>query len=302
MLARTKLLLIGFGTFGQAIANALSSRSDLSISVCTRSPRSFPSYITRSFTDAMDVPMDDFDIVVLALPSFAVGQALSALYADKRPQGVIVSCAKGLDPHATQFVSQVIQSTTGSDAIAVLAGASFAHEMMEDSPVFLTLACTNPAIGKELIDRLETAKLHLELATDVRGMEVVGVAKNILAVGAGIADGLNLGENFRATYIARGVAELSRIITMLGGDSDTISKIGALSDIILTCSSDRSRNYRLGRNIAVNRLHNASLAEGLHSAGAFVNLLERQGAQSRFFSVISEAMGNPSLIVSTLFR
>lgn len=298
---QTRLLLVGFGKFGQAIANALRARSDLSISVYARSTRPVPRFVSQLFTCETAVSLDEFDIVMLALPSFAMGDVLSTLCAGTVPRSVLISCAKGMDSGAVQFMSQVIQSTSGSDSIAVLSGASFAHEMMEDNPVFLTLACTNATIGKETIDRLKTAKLHLELATDVRGMEIIGVAKNILAVGAGIADGLNLGENFRATYIAKGVAEISKIIAILGGDRDTILKVGALSDIILTCSSERSRNYRLGQNIALNGQTTMSLAEGSHSASAFVRLLERQEASSCFFRTISASMENPSIIGSTLF-
>ncbi len=297
----TRLLLVGFGAFGQAIGKALSIRSDLAISVCTRSPICVPSYVSRAFVGTEGVPIVDFEVVLLCLPSATIGDALSSMCKRGPPTGIIVSCSKGMDPDAALFISQVIQSRANTDAIAVLSGASFAHEMMEGSPVYLTLACANLIIGRELKERIQTENLRFELAADVRGLEIVGVAKNVLAIGAGIADGLNLGENFRATYIARGVAELSRVVSMLGGDSSTIASVGALSDIILTCSSDRSRNYRLGRNIAVRREYAAPLAEGRHSAAAFMRFLHRHDASSFFFDTVNNAMNDPSLILNTLY-
>jgi len=140
----------------------------------------------------------------------------------------------------------------------------------------------------------------MELCADIRGIEIVGVCKNILSLGAGIADGLYLGENFKSTYIARGVKELSRVISLLGGDPKTLSSIGALSDIILTCSSDKSRNYRLGRKLSTRRAAGSNLAEGHHSVSTFLNLLSSSGISSNFFECIGRSINSPPEIIDTL--
>ncbi|MEP7158674.1 MAG: hypothetical protein ABI797_04550, partial [Chloroflexota bacterium] len=205
--ARTNLVIVGYGAFGRAVHTALAQRDDVAISVYSRSARTYDHAPVGTFDDAARIPLADFDVVVVALPGTAVREVLHGL---PRASGTtaFLSCVKGMDPESGMFPSDVIYEATGSDYIAVMSGASFADEMLIGQPVFLTLACANDLLGRDLIERLENPVLRLELSDDVRGLEIAGVGKNIIALGAGMADGLELGDNFRAAFIARGIVEL----------------------------------------------------------------------------------------------
>jgi glycerol-3-phosphate dehydrogenase (NAD(P)+) len=292
-------LILGYGAFGRAVHTALAQREDLAISVYNRSPRTFERPPVAVFDDAARIPVDDYDIVVVALPGHAVREVLQRLPAPKGSTAYL-SCVKGMDPESGRFPSDVIYEATGSDFVAVMSGASFADEMLLGRPVFLTLACANESLGRDLIDRLESPVLRLELSDDVRGLEIAGVGKNIIALGAGLADGLELGDNFRAAFIARGIVELRHVAEKFGGRADTIVATGALADFILSCSSTRSRNYSHGWHLARGDATAGALAEGRHSAESFVAMLHEQHIQSTYFQTICAALASPHLIGDSL--
>jgi glycerol-3-phosphate dehydrogenase (NAD(P)+) len=243
---------------------------------------------------------DRYGIVIVALPSHVIAEVLSsAEISDKPCSTAFISCAKGLADDC-RFASEVIYEGTGSSFIGVISGASFADEMLAGRRVYLTLACSNIALGRDLIKLLENVRLRIELTDDVRGLEIAGVGKNIIALGAGIADGLRLGENFRASFIAKGVTELRRIVEHLGGRSETLVTGGALADFFLTCSSYKSRNYAYGVRLAQGADPSPALAEGRQSAAAFLVLLDRHHMQSNYFHAISTALSDPPRISTSL--
>jgi glycerol-3-phosphate dehydrogenase (NAD(P)+) len=295
----SSVLILGYGAFGRAVHAALARRHDLAISVYSRSPKAYEHPPVEVFDRPAAIDIQSFDVVIVALPGHAVREVLEACRGVS-PGTAFLSCVKGMDPVSGRFPSDIIYEATGSDYAAVMSGASFADEMLLGRPVFLTLACTNILLGRELIARLDNPMLHLELTDDVRGLEIAGVGKNIIALGAGMADGLELGDNFRATFIARGVVELRMVADKLGGRADTIVAAGALADFFLSCSSPRSRNYSHGWKLAQGTSEPSALAEGWHSAELFVALLRSHHVSSSYFETIVDALGNPALIVNSL--
>jgi glycerol-3-phosphate dehydrogenase (NAD(P)+) len=295
------VLILGYGAFGHAIHAALAGRDDVVVSVYSRSRKTADHPLVEMFHSLPAVDVSHYDIVVVALPGHAVFDVLSGC-ARPAPGTAFLSCVKGMDPLSGRFPSDVISDATGSDYMAVMSGASFAHEMLLGLPVFLTLACTNALLGRDLVERLESEVLQLELSDDVRGLEIAGVGKNIIALGAGLSDGLQLGDNFRAAFVARGIGELQRVAERLGGRAETIVAAGALADFILSCSSPRSRNYEHGWNLARRTDSAQSLSEGRHSAESFVRLLKGQHVQSTYFESIAAALTDPPLISESLSR
>lgn len=293
------MLIVGYGAFGRAVHTAMARRDDVAISVYSRSPKTFDRPPVEVFDDIARVPLDDYDVVVVALPGHAVREVLLKLPRTTAATAYL-SCVKGMDPDGGMFPSDVIYEATGSDYIAVMSGASFADEMLLGRPVFLTLACANELLGRDLIERLENPVLRLELSDDPRGLEIAGVGKNIIALGAGLADGLELGDNFRAAFIARGIVDLRHVSEKFGGRADTIVATGALADFILSCSSTRSRNYAHGWHLARGDATAKDLAEGRHSAESFVTVLQAQQIHSTYFETIAAALANPRLIGGSL--
>ena len=235
----SRVLILGYGAFGRAVHGAISHRPDVEVSVYSRSPKDHLHPPAQAFGRPTEIPATSFDVVIVALPGHAMREILGAAFADAASDVAFLSCVKGMEPATGLLPSEVIYQATGSDHLAVMSGASFADEMLLGRPVFLTLACANLLLGAELIERLRSPQLRLELTDDVRGLEVAGVGKNIIALGAGLADGLGLGDNFRAAFIARGVVELRMVADRLGGQADTIVAAGALADFFLSCSSPR---------------------------------------------------------------
>lgn len=295
----SSVLILGYGAFGRAVHAAIAQRDDLAISIYSRSPKTYQHPPDEAFDAPAAIDISRYDVVIVALPGHALREVLEACQ-HAPPSTAFLSCVKGMDPVSGRFPSDIIYEATRSDYAAVMSGASFADEMLLGRPVFLTLACTNVSLGRDLITRLESRALRLELTDDVRGLEIAGVGKNIIALGAGIADGLGLGENFRAAFIARGVVELRAVAEKLGGRADTIVATGALADFFLSCSSPRSRNYSQGLKITQGTSDASVLAEGLHSAELFVTLLRSQHADSPYFETIVTALRNPPLIANSL--
>jgi glycerol-3-phosphate dehydrogenase (NAD(P)+) len=298
--ARSRVLILGYGSFGRALHVAIGHRSDLAISVYSRSPKDYAATPARVFDQPSSIPVDDLDVVIVALPGHAMRDVLGAAFAGVRPGIAFLSCVKGMEPTTGSLPSDVIYQATGSDHLAVMSGASFADEMLAGRPVYLTLACANLLLGRELIERLSSPQLRLELTDDVRGLEIAGVGKNIIALGAGLADGLGLGDNFRAAFIARGVVELRKVADRLGGQADTIVAAGALADFFLSCSSPRSRNYSHGVSIGRGETQPEALAEGRHSASSFVTMLREQQIESGYFETIARSLADPPLIEASL--
>jgi glycerol-3-phosphate dehydrogenase (NAD(P)+) len=296
----SRVLILGYGSFGRAVHAAIGHRDDLSISVYSRSPKDYLRPPRHVFDQPSTIRRDELDVVIVALPGHAMRDVLRGAFADAPAHIAFLSCVKGMEPETGALPSDVIYQATGSDHIAVMSGASFADEMLSGRPVFLTLACANLLLGADLIDRLRSRQLHLELTDDVRGLEVAGVGKNIIALGAGLADGVGLGDNFRAAFIARGVVELRTVADRLGGRADTIVAAGALADFFLSCSSPRSRNYAHGVTIGRGGSQPEALAEGRHSASSFVAMLHEQQIRSPFFETIVRSLADPPLIAASL--
>ncbi|HEY7464341.1 MAG TPA: hypothetical protein VH987_07885 [Candidatus Limnocylindria bacterium] len=289
----TRLLILGYGAFGRAFHAAISTRGDVDVSVYNRSQRTFDHPVQHVIARADGIALDAYDVVVVTLPSHAIGEVLGGRASAASESTAFVSCVKGIDATSARFPSEVIYASTGSSFIAVMSGASFADEMLAGHPVFLTFACANPELGRRVAGQLENERLRFELTTDVRGLEVAGVGKNIIALGAGLADGLGMGENFRASFIAQGVVELSGVAQQLGGDPRTVISAGALADFFLSCSSPKSRNYQHGLRLAREEDPDGALAEGVGSAEGFVSILRRHRISSGYFETILAALHEP---------
>lgn len=205
----------------------------------------FPS--ARIIHEQRDFDCSKIDVVIVALPSNAIGEILRAGGRIAAPHTAFVSRARGIDGASGLMPNRIIRNNTGSSYIAVISSASVPDEMLLGRPVYVSLACINPYLGQLSIDRLQNPSLRFSFTDDLCGWEIAGVGKSIIALGSGIADGLDLGENFRASFIARGIVALRSAIERLGGRPETMLSPGALSDVILTSSSVKSCNYMHGR-------------------------------------------------------
>jgi glycerol-3-phosphate dehydrogenase (NAD(P)+) len=161
----------------------------------------------------------------------------------------LILCCKGIEADTQMLMSEVAAEIYPDNAIAVLSGPTFAHEVAAGMPTAITLACADEAIGAELMQSVAAPAFRPYWSADVIGAEIGGAVKNVLAIGCGVVDGAGLGLNARASLIARGFTEMQRYGLARGAEAETLAGLSGLGDLVLTCSSENSRNFALGRGL-----------------------------------------------------
>jgi glycerol-3-phosphate dehydrogenase (NAD(P)+) len=308
--APLRLLIIGYGAFGQALALSLHRGRNIAIDVFTRRPAAIDerlAAVARFVHQLPEIDLSSYDVAILALPSGALASVLDQI-PRATPRATVLSCVKGMDAQTHAFPTDLIALHLPGHPIGMLSGPTFAAEMMAGHKVWMSLGCTDLVQGRALAAKLDGPLIALTATTDLRGLEIVGVAKNIIAIGAGLSAGLGLGENTRASYVARGIGELQRLLPSLGGVAGTVMAPGALGDLILTCTSLQSRNYRFGHDLGqrlvaaptVDASALVPLAEGSRSIAAFLAFIRRQGTASPFFEGLAAAIAHPPTMAARL--
>ena len=288
----TTLGVIGAGAWGTALAQMLSSdgRDVLiwgfepevveAINTQHRNPRYLPSAeLSPNIRATGD--LGDFaqiDIVLAVTPAQVLGSVLQGL--TKQAQDLVL-CSKGIEAGTGRLMNDVARAASPSSTIAVLSGPTFAHEVVKGLPTAVTLACEG---GHKQWERLSPAiarpTFRPYYSDDVTGAEIGGSIKNVLAIACGVVDGLGLGQNARASLIARGYAEMLRFGEALGAQAETLAGLCGLGDLVLTCSSTSSRNFSLGKALGEGRsasemmADRTTVAEGAHTAPVLAGLAQ----------------------------
>ena len=193
----------------------------------------------------------------------------------------LLLCSKGIEAGTQMLVSEVVTELRPNNPLAVLSGPTFAHEVAAGKPTAITLACESEAMGKLLMRLVATLAFRPYWSDDVVGAEIGGAVKNVLAIGCGVVDGAGLGLNARAALIARGFAEMQRYGLARGAKAETLAGLSGLGDLVLTCSSDNSRNFSLGRGLGQGRAAAELMADRRTVAeGAFTAPVLLESAQS----------------------
>ena len=186
--------------------------------------------------------------LLLAVPSHCFGEILSQIRPHLRPDSRIVWATKGLERNTGRLLEEVIKETLGNIyPLAVLSGPTFAKELASGLPTAITLASDNEEFAREFQARIHCSKhFRVYINDDMLGVQLGGAIKNVIAIGAGISDGMGFGANARTALITRGIAEISRLGTALGANPNTFMGMSGLGDLVLTCTDNQSRNRRFG--------------------------------------------------------
>jgi glycerol-3-phosphate dehydrogenase (NAD(P)+) len=297
-MAFERIAIVGAGAWGTALANALT-RAGRSVTLLSRDPasadaiakaRASPRLPGRRIEDRVVVAaagadvLSSQDAILLAVPSQhlrAVACGLAPALAADIP---VIACAKGIERGTHKFMTEVIAQCAPAARPAILSGPSFAEEVARGLPAAVTLAATDEGLAAALARALGSATFRPYHSTDVRGAEIGGAAKNVLAIGAGIVTGRGLGASAAAALTTRGFAELFRFGRALGARPETLTGLSGLGDLILTCSSAQSRNFSLG--IALGKGQTPAqasaatgLAEGAFTAAALVEMAGQAGIE-----------------------
>lgn len=251
--------------------------------------------------------------LLVVVPSHAFRDTLSKVKAIKPQIHRISWATKGLEPKTHQLlhnvVDDVFQEITQQ---AVISGPTFAKEVAKGLPTAMTVAANDIVYAQEWSELLGNATLRPYVSHDIIGLEVGGAAKNVMAIAAGIADGLGYGANTRAALITRGLHEISLLSRKLGAEQQTIMGLSGLGDLLLTCTDDQSRNRRMG--LAVGRGQNIEQAEaeikqvveGIQAAKQIYSLAQEQGIEmpivAQVYQVLYEGLAPQKAVQNLLTR
>lgn len=231
--------------------------------------------------------IDQAQIIVIAIPSNTVRQVLAPIRSLIRLDATLVSLVKGLEAGSLQFMTEVISQVTGVNESRIIAvsGPNLSKEIAQKEPTGAVVAGSDLQRCKRLATLIQTHYFQPFLASDVIGVEVGGVVKNIVAMAVGAAAGMGLGINSRSFIINRGLAEMARLGVALGAEAETFLGLSGLGDLVATCSSEQSRNfsfgYRVGQGLTVEEALAASTGtvEGARSCPVVVELAQKLGVK-----------------------
>jgi len=315
-----KAAVLGAGALGTAISCVLAARLDVSLwardavqakSVASsrRNARYLPGFELPSavkVTADVGEAVGHAQIVLAATPVAGLRELLKQLGA-KVP---VVWLCKGFEEGSGELPHQIAAATLGDTGrYGALSGPSFAEEVARGLPCALTLASHDAGFAKEAAAMLHGGRMRVYYSADLIGVEIGGAVKNVMAIAAGISDGLGLGLNARAALITRGLAEITRLGVALGGQPETFMGLAGAGDLILTATGDLSRNRRVGMELARGRslqdtvANLGHVAEGVHSAREAAKLAKARGVEmpvTEAVTAVLEARLTPAAAVERL--
>jgi glycerol-3-phosphate dehydrogenase (NAD(P)+) len=294
-----RVAVVGAGSWGTAVAALVGAAHPVSLWV--RSPE-LASAIERTrenstylpgvglpeglaATASLEKAVDGAGVVFMAVPSHGFRAVLHDLKPFTSGVEVIVSLSKGIEFGSNLRMSEVVGQVLPDVPAGVLTGPNLAREVADGQPAASVVAVADEALARRVQDLVHTRTFRVYMGTDVIGCEIAGATKNVMAIAAGICDGLGFGENTRAVLITRGLAELGRLGVALGGKVLTFGGLAGVGDLVATCASPQSRNrtvgFELGQGRSLDDIVNGMqmVAEGVKSAGPLVALARAHGVE-----------------------
>lgn len=318
VLERTnKVVVLGGGSFGTAMAAHVAERkAQLQVNMLMRDPqicqsinsrhincKYFPEYLLPenviAMTDAK-AALDGADFCFHAVPVQFSTSFLEEIAAHVDPGLPFISLSKGLELNTLRMMSQIIPKALGNprQPVIVLSGPSFALEMMKKLPTAMVVASKDKKMANAVQQLLASRNLRISTSSDVTGVEIAGALKNVLAIAAGIVEGLNLGNNSMAALVAQGCSEIRWLATKMGAKSTTLTGLSGTGDIMLTCFVSLSRNrtvgVRLGSGEKLEDILNSTsqVAEGVSTAGAVIALAQKFKVKVPVLTAVARILDN----------
>jgi glycerol-3-phosphate dehydrogenase (NAD(P)+) len=301
----SQIAVIGAGAWGTGIAIVLGRKGTHRIRLWAHEPevcdsiaqkrinevflpgRQIPETVTA--TNDLSVALNAADIVVSVMPSQHCRRLFERMCPLIPQQALIVSATKGIEEGSlqrmTEVIAQVLQRNNGA-GISALSGPSFAQEVARGDPTAITIASPDAALLRTVQQEFSDPSFRVYTNSDVIGVELGGALKNIIAIAAGICDGLGFGHNSAAALITRGLAEMTRLVVACGGRAETMAGLAGLGDLVLTCTGGLSRNRSVGVELGrgkklteiLSSMH-GMVAEGVFTTTAAVGLARARGVE-----------------------
>ena len=320
-----RVAVIGAGSWGTAVAMLVGASHPSSLwarapelAASMRETRQNATYLPGvelpeglAVTSSLEEAVEDARIVFMAVPSHGFRDVLAGVQSLAGRIEAVVSLAKGIEFGTNLRMSQVVAEVLPGVAAGVLTGPNLAREVAEGHPAACVVALPDEDLARRVQALVHTGTFRAYTGTDVVGCEIAGATKNVMAIAAGIGDGLGLGDNTRAVLITRGLAELGRLGVALGGKVLTFGGLAGVGDLVATCASPKSRNRMVGFALGEGRslddivsgMH--MVAEGVKSAGPLVGLARAHGIEmpiAEQVQAIVEGRCSPSDALMNLMR
>lgn len=295
-----KILIMGAGAYGLALANILSDKNEVTVyssikeeienlKTTRKNERLFENIVLPEKIKYTN-EIENTEIIIIALPSKIIKKELEKLK-EKLKEKIIILASKGMSE--CKFLHEIVKETLNTEKLYVISGPSFAKDVIEKQKITLTLAGNNTKIIKEIFNE---QYIKIEETEDIIGTEICGALKNTFAIGAGILEGLDVSESTKAAYLTKTANDIKEIIKIFGGKEDTILKACGIGDIILTCTSKSSRNYTLGYMLGkkqdTTQYLETTTVEGLTTLLEFKKILENKNIKIEVINIIYDIIYN----------
>ncbi|MBW1888915.1 MAG: NAD(P)-dependent glycerol-3-phosphate dehydrogenase [Deltaproteobacteria bacterium] len=323
---KIKIGVVGAGSWGTALANLLAHKGgcvDLwvfedEVREQIRQARENKVFLPGILLSDNLAPSTDIgsvvadkDFLLMVVPSHLVRSVAGDIAAHISPGTIVISASKGIENKThltmTQVLAEMLPSVSPTN-LSVLSGPSFAREVAVNVPTVVTVAARDPEVALRVQHVFATPYFRVYTSDDPMGVELGGAVKNVIAIAAGIVDGLGLGLNTRAALITRGQTEIRRLGLKLGANPRTFTGLAGIGDLILTCTGDLSRNHTVGKQIGQGKTLKAILsemrmvAEGVKTSKSVYNLARKLGVEMPISSEIYQVLYNDVPPKEALFR
>lgn len=315
-----RISVIGGGSWGIALASA-ARRAGRDVTIWTRSnqdadilDRKRESARLPGVTIDRDIAITadlskaaQCDAILLVVPAQALREVALSLAPLIAPDTPMLACAKGIERGTRKFMTEVIADSAPQAAPAILSGPSFASDVVHGLPTAVTLAAREEKTAAALAQALGSAAFRPYHSTDLRGVEIGGAAKNVLAIAAGIVSGRGLGASAAAALTTRGFAELTRFGRALGAKPETLTGLSGLGDLILSCSTSQSRNFSLGLALGeglspLEAIAKTSLAEGIYTASVLNDMAREHDVDMPIVAAIADVVEGQASVDEVIGR
>lgn len=303
-----KIGILGAGAYGMAMASVFDNNGH-KIKIWSNSEEEVNLLLTNHKSNKIDyiIPDDfvittdmklvvmDADIIVIAVPSEFVRNVCMELNKYFKEEQIICIASKGIENNSCLFMDDVVRQCIKTDNIAVISGGTFAEDMVKEVPVGLTLATKSKLAGDIILKAMENDYVKIQITDDIIGTEICGSIKNVFAIAAGMLEGMKYPNSTKSLFMTKVIKDIKFLIKSLGGKEETVLSFAGIGDILLTCSSSKSRNYTLGKMIGeererqeIKKYIDSSTIEGLYTLNSIKKLLKDKEIEMPIIDLISD--------------
>jgi glycerol-3-phosphate dehydrogenase (NAD(P)+) len=303
-----KIAVLGAGSWGTALALVLMRAGNTvmlwgrdkavveEINTNQTNTRYLPGIVLApsiAATDNLAETLTGAEIILAVTPAQTTGELTHKIAGNLDRPRIVVCCAKGIDRKTGKLPGQIIRESLPDCSISALSGPSFATDVARGLPTAVTIASDNAELSNRLAAIFSSAQFRCYASTDLKGVELGGALKNVIALAVGVARALQLGASAEAALIARGFAEITRLAAALGARPQTIAGLSGLGDLVLTCSGGQSRNFTYGLALGQgNNPDTLPLAEGAFTAGIAARIAEQYKIDAPIIEAVSRVLEN----------